>query len=213
MLGELLVARSAPHHDGVERVARRLAAAAGWPVHVHTHDATAPNAAVELSHFAAERTARLLVVPLDAGPDVVSGILRRSRIPTLWLPNEEMLPVGVTVALDGSGWSRFVLDEALRLRHLVGGELRARTVIRLPDDAREATVRRILADTVADAIPLDVEVHHDVVGALVAAGTAMAPAVLAIGVHRGGTANGVPGHRTGHDVVARATSAVLAVPL
>jgi hypothetical protein len=194
-------------HD-VSMPARQLAALAHWtftPMVV----GEGGDLGTELGRRSTAEVA-LAVLPLELDDQVVSAVLRRSRISVLWMPEHAPIPRHVVAALDGSGWSRYVLEAAAHLADILQGSLGVVTTVPTRDHPRVARVSDILRQSGITPAGRDVVVRDSPPAEALPAGPGM---VLAIGAHRGGTESAQVGDQTARRVIGRREGPILTVPL
>ena len=194
---------------------------------------------IEICRFAEQRAADLLVLGRkQRSPiarlllgDTADAVLRRSRVPCLFVQPGSS-PIGqLLVALDGSDRGMSVLTAARGLAEAVGAAIRVVTVedvdaphpqalaspVPLTRSGRlQRQVHPIGAPTTESRGPADTRVSVRqglVVPEILAEVAASGPDVLAFGYHRGGAPGIIEGSSTARQLAHTAPVSVLAIPL
>jgi nucleotide-binding universal stress UspA family protein len=194
---------------------------------------------IEICRFAEQRAADLLVLGRkQRSPmarlllgDTADAVVRRSRVPCLFVQPGSS-PIGqVLVALDGSERGMSVLTASRRFAEAVGAAIRVVTVedvdaphpqvlaapLPLTRSSRlQREVKPIVAQTTGSSSPADTGVavrRGVVVPEILAEVAASGPDVLAFGYHRGGPPGIIEGSSTARQLAHTAPVSVLAIPL
>ena len=194
---------------------------------------------IEICRFAEQRAADLLVLGRKQRSamarlllgDTADAVLRRSRVPCLFVQPGSS-PIGqLLVALDGSERGMSVLTASRRFAEAVGAAIRVVTVedvdaphpqvlaspLPLTRSSRlQREVEPIVAQTAVSSSPADTGVavrRGVVVPEILAEVAASGPDVLAFGYHRGGPPGIIEGGSTARQLAHTAPVSVLAIPL
>jgi nucleotide-binding universal stress UspA family protein len=194
---------------------------------------------IEICRFAEQRAADLLVLGRkQRSPmarlllgDTADAVVRRSRVPCLFVQHGGA-PIGrLLVALDGSERGMSVLTAARGFAEAVGAAIRVVTVehVDAPHPQVLATslpltrssrlqreVEPIVARTIGTGSPVATGVavrRGVVVPEILAEVAASSPDVLAFGYHRGGPPGIIEGSSTARQLAHTAPVSVLAIPL
>ena len=194
---------------------------------------------IEICRFAEQRAADLLVLGRkQRSPmarlllgDTADAVLRRSRVPCLFVQPGSS-PIGqLLVALDGSDRGRSVLTASRDFAEAVGAAIRVVTVedvdapqpqmLASPVPLTRSTRRQyeaepIVARTNGSHGPADTGVsvrQGHVVPEILAEVAASGPDVLVFGYHRGGPPGIIEGSSTARQLAHTAPVSVLAIPL
>jgi nucleotide-binding universal stress UspA family protein len=194
---------------------------------------------IEICRFAEQRAADLLVLGRkQRSPmarlllgDTADAVVRRSRVPCLFVQPGRS-PIGqLLVALDGSERGMSVLTAARGFAEAVGAAIRVVTVehvdaphsqvlaspLPLTRSSRlQSEVEPIVAQAAGSRSPADTGVtvrRGIVVPEILAEVAASVPDVLAFGYHRGGPPGIIEGSSTARQLAHTAPVSVLAIPL
>jgi nucleotide-binding universal stress UspA family protein len=183
---------------------------------------------IEICRFAEQRGADLLVLGrkhrsamarLLVG-DTADAVVRRCRVPCLFVqPGSDPIRE-VLVALDGSERGMSVLTTAGSFARAIGATVRAVTVEEDEVSVEPATVvpltrssqleRKVASMTVTDQLTIR---HGPIVRELLAEAAGGRADVLAFGYHRGGPPGIIEGSSTARQLAHAAPVSVLAIPL
>jgi nucleotide-binding universal stress UspA family protein len=194
---------------------------------------------IEICRFAEQQGADLLILGRKLRSpmtrlllgDTADAVVRRSRIPCLFVPPGSGELCQLLVALDGSERGMTVLTAACGFARGVGASLRVVTVESGPDGERAGLGPALLGgrssqlrgrvaavlgrelETIADA-PTAVEIRHGgIVPQILAEVEASHPGVLVFGYHRGGPPGMIEAGSTARHLAHTAPCTVLTIPL
>jgi nucleotide-binding universal stress UspA family protein len=184
---------------------------------------------IEISRFAEESEADLVVLVRKRrskmsrviSGDTVDSVVRRSVVPCLLVPPEQVQLTGVVAALDGTHRGMVVFRQALELATATGQPLMALTI-----EPRRANEPAALAAQVPTSKSLQLQQmvrgiakapviirRGDIVEEVLAEMRDRPGSVLAVGYHRGGPSWSIEAGSSGRRLLQQSLGPVLTVPL
>ena len=190
---------------------------------------------IEICRFAESNSADLLVLGRKRHSpmmrlllgDTADAVARRSRLPSLLVPDRRISIDQILVALDGSDRGMIVLHQACEFAAQTGAQLRAITVERSPSneplqlvstlplarsEALQDRIQEVAAEKQLPSVPLAIR-RGDIVERTNAEAQESEADVLVIGYHRGGPPGVLEAGSTARRLVHASHCAVLTIPL